>query len=118
MEVAVEKKKLNVRLAAQVMSESVATSLQFCLNEGVGGFTGCEATIDFIRLFDHLFDVLNSRNLKSFNWKSPMQPGNCVQVFEFLSNARSYILSLKESNTGRNIIYTNRKTGFIGFQPV
>jgi len=58
------KNKMNVRLAAQFLSDSVATSLEFCMSEGLAGFEHCDATIKFIRIFNKLFDVLNSRNLQ------------------------------------------------------
>lgn len=62
------RKKLNVKLAAQTLSDSVASSLEFCLKEGIPGFQGCEATIRFLHVFNCLFDILNSRNLKSYGW--------------------------------------------------
>lgn len=58
---------MNVKLAAQLLSESVAKSLQFCLDEQVNGFYGCEATINFISVFNALFDVMNSKK-SMFKW--------------------------------------------------
>lgn len=109
------KKKMNVKLAAQLLSESVATSLEFCLQEKLPGFEGCEATIKFIRLFNTLFDLLNSRNLKSYGFKRPLQASNEADVKSFVSEARVYISSLKEARNGKNILVSNRKTGFLGF---
>ena len=114
------KKKMNVRLAAQTLSESVATSLEFCLRENFPEFEGCEETIKFrngIRIFDKLFDVCNSRNLKSFGFKSPLQVSNYLVVFEFLSECSTYILNLHQANNAlaQTIITSNRRTGFIGF---
>ena len=42
------KKKMNVKLAAQLLSESVAKSLQFCREENLPGFEGCEPTMQSI----------------------------------------------------------------------
>ena len=42
------KKKINVKLATQTLSESVACSLEFCL-KGIPGFEGCEATIKYLK---------------------------------------------------------------------
>ena len=77
------KKKMNVKLAAQLLSESVASSLQFCLNEKLPGFAGCESTIKFIRLFNNLFDILNSRNLNSTGYKNPLETkcSQCQSIF-------------------------------------
>ena len=109
------RKKMNVRLAAQTLSSSVATSLQFCLEENIPQFAGCEPTIKFIQIFDALFDVLTSRNLKAFGYKKPLQESNKLQIHAILSEARSYICSLKESPNGKPILESNRKTGFLGF---
>lgn len=57
------KQKMKVKLAAQVLSASVSDSLQFLTDQKENDFTGCEATIKFIRIFNKLFDVLNSRSI-------------------------------------------------------
>jgi hypothetical protein len=109
------KKKMNVKLAAQLLSESVALSLEFCVQEKMPEFKGCEATVKFIRYFDRLFDVFNSRNLKANAYKRPLQASNWTEVAAFLSTARAYIVSLKESPKGKSMVKSNRKTGFLGF---
>lgn len=109
------KKKMNVKLAAQLLSESVALSFEFCVQEGMHQFRGCEATVRFIRIFDKLFDVLNSRNLKAAAFKRPIQASNWEEVAELLSSARKYIISLRESPNGKRMLNSNRKTGFLGF---
>ena len=109
------KNKMNVNLAAQLLSESVGSSLEFCAQEHMANFIGCEPTVKFIRIVNGLFDVLTSRNLKAKGLKSPLQPCNYFTIRSFLIDARSYILSLMESPNGRPIIESNRKTGFLGF---
>ena len=52
------KKKMNVKLAAQLLSESVAQSLRQCSDEKIIEFDGCDATIDFIMVFNTLFDII------------------------------------------------------------
>lgn len=62
--IAFGKQKMNVKLATQVFSESVATALSFCENElKTEQFIGVGATVRFILIINNLFDVLNSRNL-------------------------------------------------------
>lgn len=109
------RKKMNVKLAAPLLSESVATSLEFCMMEKMPEFFGAEATVKFIRVFNQLFDVFNSRNLRAKSFKCPVKSSNWLQISEFLTSARSYILSLKESVNGRALVTSNRKTGFLGF---
>ena len=55
---------MKVNLGAQTFSSSVADAIEYCTPTlKLTQFQGSEATVKFIRLFDHLFDVLNSRNL-------------------------------------------------------
>jgi len=109
------KKKMNVKLAAQLLSDSVATSLEFCLKEQIPGFEGCSATINFVRMFNDLFDVFNSRNLHAHGFKRPLQVSNYVEYYSFLMTARSYLTNLRESVNGKLMTDSNRKTGFLGF---
>jgi len=57
------KHKMKVKLAAQVLSKSVADALDF-LRCDVNELTqiGNEATVQFIQVIDHLFDMLNSHS--------------------------------------------------------
>ena len=108
---AVVQEKMNVKLAAQLLSESVARSLQFCREENLPGFEGCEPIMRFICTFNKLFDILNSRTLHSWGFKKPMQASNEAEIFDFLFQAKAYIFSLKESQEGQNMLNCNRKTG-------
>lgn len=57
------KQKIKVRLAVQTLSSSVADALDFCEYKlKLPQFQGAHATAEFIRIFDRLFDILNSRN--------------------------------------------------------
>ena len=75
------KKKMNVKLAAQHLSKSVATSLEYCLEEKIHGFEGFEATINFIRIFNTLF---HSRNLNAKSFKCLIQDKNNNIIQDFL----------------------------------
>ena len=108
------KKKMNVKLAAQVLSESVARSLQFCLDNKLVQFIGCEATIKFIEIFNNLFDILNSRSLFAKGYKRPMREENILAVKDFLKTAENYIKQIKLAD-GKLVVNSNRKTGFQGF---
>ena len=107
------KQKMKVNLAAQVISSSVADSLEFCLKLGLVEFAGCEPTIHFIRLIDHLFDILNSRNPIARNYKASMRLSNRHIWQPFLTTAQQYISTLTDSQ-GTAMTQTNRKTTFIG----
>ena len=108
--------KMKVNLAAQTISSSVADALEYCegkLNE-LPQFKGCGPTVYFIRVFDRLFDVLNSRNPKANNFKAPIRKTNYEYVNKFLNDACEYIKGLKVPG-GQTILKSKRKTGFLGF---
>ncbi len=84
--------KMKVNLAAQALSSSVADDLEYC--EGklkLPQFQGCGPTVKFIRVFDHLFDVLNSRNPLAKNFKAPIRKSNYQYTKRFLDEATEYI---------------------------
>ena len=72
-----KQQKMKVNLAAQSLSSSVADAIEYCATTlNLPQFQGCEATVKFLRLFDHLFDVLNSRNPLAKGYKSPLRVSN------------------------------------------
>ncbi len=108
--------KMKVNLAAQTLSSSVADALEYCegkLHE-MPQFRGCGPTVKFIRIFDRLFDVLNSRNPKANSFKAPIRKTNYQFVKKFLNDACEYIKGLKGPE-GQSILKSKRKTGFLGF---
>lgn len=109
-----KKQIMKVKLASQLFSESVADALDFCNKDlGLDQFKHSEATVDFIRKFNNLFDIMNSRNLNAYGYKKPLKQSNFDKTNQFLDNMFKYIESLKLGNT--NILESNRKTGFLGF---
>ncbi len=96
-------------------NEGVADALEYC--EGklkLPQFQGCGPTVKFIRVFDHLFDVLNSRNPLARNFKAPIRKSNYEYTKRFLDEASDYIRNLKGPE-GQSILTSKRKTGFLGF---
>ena len=107
--------KMRVNLAAQALNSTIADALEYCANTlHLQQFQGCEATVKFIRQFDRLFDVLNSRNPFAKVFKSALRINNKSSWAPFLSNVYEYILGLKDT-FGVKLYETRRKTGFIGF---
>jgi len=105
---------MKVRLAAQVISSSVADSLKFCKSQNLEGFKNCDATIEFLQRFDRLFDILNSRNPLAKNYKAPLKITNINRWKPFLDECKKYIMELKNA-AGVQMTKTRRKTAFIGF---
>ena len=65
-------------------------------------------------MFNALFDIFNSRNLLSRQFKAPLCVGNQHKWLSLFSEAAHYIRNLKKSD-GTLIIHSRLKTGFIGF---
>lgn len=106
--------KMKVKLATQLLSNSVATSLDFCRETlKIADFKKSSATAEFTRIFNDLFDVFNSRNLKQLGHKQPLNTKNKTLVMELLTKAERYIQSLQTSNDD-SLLKSGRKTGFIG----
>lgn len=57
--------EMKVYLATQVFSRSVADALRFLRTSGVPEFQGSEATEEFIRLMNDIFDIFNSRSTRA-----------------------------------------------------
>ena len=108
------KAKMKVNLAAQTLSASVADALEFCNVElKLPQFSGCEATVHFLRTIDRLFDLLNSRNPLAKGYKSPLNGSNFNYWKPFLDQARAYVIGLTDYH-GTPMYKTRRKTAFVG----
>jgi len=113
--------KMNVRLAAQTMSQSVADALIF-LKSFEPEFCDVEATAEFIAYINNAFDILNSRSKFS---NKPFNKPICAETIhfykEFTNNFTNYIKGLEFVEYKKNgqpcitkVLQSNRKTGFMG----
>ena len=79
--------KMKVNLASQTISSSVADAIEYCATHlKMPQFEGSGATVKFIRTFDRLFDILNSRNPFARGYKSInqfQQLGSCPSAVVF-----------------------------------
>ncbi|CAB3990496.1 Hypothetical predicted protein [Paramuricea clavata] len=109
------KQKMKVNFAAQTISESVADAIEFCdLVLEIPALHDSAPTVKFIRIFDHLFDIFNSRNPYGKHYKSPLRESNKQAWQPFLTEAMQYISTLTDS-CGTPMVKTKQKTGFLGF---
>lgn len=106
-------KKMNVSLAVQTLSASTANAIEFLMNSGHPKFEGAEATIEFIRNIDKLFDALNSRNPFEKGLKQPLFPEKKEIWEELFKESIDYLESL--SIGGKNILNHQRKMFAVGF---
>ena len=112
-----QKHKMNVRLAAQTLSSSVANAIEFLdKSTKLPSFCNSHGTVKFIHTIDRLFDILNSRNPIAKGFKTPLRPKNKDTWEEILMSTASYLLSLKTNTPEGQLISTSqRKTFVIGF---
>ena len=100
--------KMKVNLAAQALSASVADAIEYCnVVLKLPQFHGSEGTVHFIRVFDRLFDILNSRSFVAKGFKAPMKLANKHQWEPFLNYASKYISNLMDYN--RNATHEERQ---------
>lgn len=110
---------MHVRTAVETFSTSTADSIEYLKNAGAPEFLESTATIEFIRNFNDLFDIMNTfgiRDPPANQFKSAINPQNQQQVFIRLNDIKQYILTLKvrKSDENRSIVPVleyNRKTG-------
>lgn len=110
--------KMKVKLASQLLSQSVADALKFCRdNLKLREFSEVGATIKFIEMFNIAFDILNSRSVNCIGYKKALCVENYEEISKFATIFTEYIIGLKvkEKNGFVPVLESNRKTGFIGF---
>lgn len=106
--------KMNVKLAAQTLSFSVANSMEMLLQHGDPFFHNAAGTITFVKNFNKAFDIFNSKHLDSNNlFKRGLNEQTAERIFQFLDYFDKYLKSIKLN--GINILKTSRRTGFLGF---
>lgn len=77
-------------------------------------FEGCHATINFIKIIDKTFDILNSRVPWAFGYKAPLKLENESTWRPFLTDVIDYLANLTDVG-GKHLWKTPKKTPFLGF---
>lgn len=113
------KQKMKVKLATQLLSQSVADALRFCKDKlKIDKFHKAGATITFIEMFNRGFDILNSRSINCIGYKKALCKENVKEINLFTKQITQYIKGLKVQDKDGiyvPVLQSNRKTGFIGF---
>ena len=112
------KHKMNVHLAAQTLSSSVANAIQFLdVSMKPTQFQNSGPTVNFIRVIDRTFDILNSRCPHAKRYKQPLQPKSKDTWENYLKSAAADLLSLVAKQEGKNkeqkLLSTHRRKTFI-----
>lgn len=117
---------MNVRVAVETFSETVANSMEMLRMENHPLFIDAAPTIRFSFNMDKIFNIFNSRFQTNQNiFKAALSKNNKGEVFSFLDECSSYFESLKifktvtqkgyQKEVKTQIINTRNKTAFIGF---
>lgn len=109
------KEKMKVKLAVQTFSSSVADALEYCDKDlNIKSFEDSQGTVEFCRNMNDIFDLLNTRNaLSKLPYKRPLFKDSEDFLKTSITNFVTYLSSLNGHN-GKNILLSNRKTGFLG----
>lgn len=108
-----DRSKMDVRLMAQTLSNSVAQSFKYLSDQRCKGFEGCEATAKFTSMMNNIFDCLNTKKVHDGNpFKSPLSRENHIEIFSLFDEGIKYIRSLKLN--GQSVLKRRKKTGFKG----
>lgn len=87
---------MNVRVAVETMSESVACYMEYLMNQRHPEFIDAAPTIKFIRTVNILFDIFNSRSkIHSNLFKRSLNKENARVIFDFFDSTIAYLKSLK-----------------------
>lgn len=112
-------KPMNVRLAAETISKSVADTLDQLRTDGYEEFENCAITTEFIRFFNNAFDILNfGENRKGDGrFKQKICEDTANPIFEFAESFKRYIsqLELRQKTKTVPILLSSAERGFFGF---
>ncbi|KYN20001.1 THAP domain-containing protein 9, partial [Trachymyrmex cornetzi] len=109
-----QREKMNVQLAVQIFSNSVANAIDFCrIDLKLQQFDNSTATSLFIRNMNNIFDLLNSRNLLCKNEsQQPISLSNIDRIKENITKYIEYINDLYIDD--KKMVLLERKIGFLG----
>lgn len=107
-------KPMNVKIAAQTMSNSVADCVDQLCSEGYDEFKNSETTTEFIRYCNNIFDVSNFKPSISGagnGFKQSLNPFNASEMFEYFAKAKTYFRNIEIDET-----YTRKVNGKNGIK--
>lgn len=112
------KNPMNVALAVQVLSASIANAIELLMNANHPDFSEAEATIYFLRQCNTLFDIFNTRDIQHNSiYKRALNPENKRVVVDFLENIIDYFKLLNVATDTQKvtpILNSRNRTGFLG----
>lgn len=108
-----EKNKMKVKYAAQVLSNSVADALLTMCELKHVSFTDVTGTVTFLKTFDTVFDVMNSRSPAEHFSKAPLKISNVQHWTKVFDDTVKYICTLKTVD-GKSVLDSSKYASFLG----
>ncbi|XP_065683802.1 uncharacterized protein LOC136074437 isoform X1 [Hydra vulgaris] len=104
---------MNVKFAAQTLSSSVADAIEFLMFSKHPNFKHAEGAINFIRVIDELFVMLNSKNLFSKSYEKALFLNDYPYWNLTFDQIINYLSKLTDAN-GTLLLKHRRKTFVLG----
>lgn len=116
----IARNKMNVGLATQTLSASVADAMEFLRIHNFSQFEDSEPTIHFIQFFNDLFDIFDTRHSRSTNiYKRALNPNNKRVVYARLNECAEYLKGLQIRRVEKPglipLLKSRNQTGFKGY---
>lgn len=119
-------KPMNVKLAAETISRSVADAIEQLDIDGYEEFENTKSTVEFLRNFNDIFDVLNvaeksQTDITDITLKQPLSERTVEKIFSFADQMLTYIEKLiideetKDRVVRKPIFKSGARMGFLGF---
>ncbi|NXP56513.1 THAP9 transposase, partial [Heliornis fulica] len=105
---------LRVNPATLLFSEGAAAALEHLQELGLASFQNCSGTVRLVRLMSRLGEVFYGRSTYGRGLEQPLAGGNHTKVNQLFNEAKSFFLALKDS-TGRRVVKSKRRLGFLSF---
>lgn len=88
---------MNVRIACETLSNSVANCIDQLRMDGYAQFQDSESTTEYICFVNNVFDIFNFKpTMKSSgNFKKVLNQSTAPQIFDYLKKAREYFTTLE-----------------------
>jgi len=103
---------MKVKFAAQTLSTSTADALKYLRLMNYPNFSNTEATVEYCRNIDRLFDFLNARNHFAKGFKSAIFKGNIQFMENTILPLIDFLFSL---SIGDKLLYKTKKNFYFWF---
>lgn len=103
-------KKMNTKLCVQTLSSSTACAIDFCRKIGLTEFIGSEATAEFLRVCDMVFDILNTKPYGTGK-HTPLSMYNKDHWLSIITSSKQYFMGLKIFDASQMIPLYQTKFG-------